>query len=104
MTTNSPMTHYSKSVVDHSELWSKTIYSDVMWQVKKIVSPSTGYVENSQVNVYIPVLTYDIKKEDIIVKGIREEGTPENIKDKFTVTAVIPCDYGNLQHTELIGK
>lgn len=104
MTTNSAMTHYSKSIVNHAETWSKTIYNDVMWQVRKVVSPSTGFVENDEVHVYIPTLTYNIKKEDIIVRGIREENTPDYINDKFTITMVMPCDYGNLQHTELIGQ
>ena len=104
MTTNTAMTHYSRSIVNHAETWSKTTYNAVMWQVRKVVNPSTGFVENNEVRVYIPELTYNFKQEDIIVKGICEDETPVNIKDKFTITAVIPCDYGSLQHTELIGQ
>ena len=104
MTTNSSMTHYSKSIVNHVETWSKTTYNDVMWQVREVVNPSTGFVERNEVRVYIPQLTYNFKKEDVIVRGICQDTTPDAIKDKFTITMVMPCDYGNLQHTELIGN
>lgn len=104
MTTNSAMTHYTRHIVNHAETWQKTIYNEVMWQDKKIVNPETGFVEKNEVHVYIPTLTYNIKKEDVIVRGIREENTPEFINDKFTITMVMNCDYGHLQHTELIGN
>ena len=104
MTTNSAMTHYSKSVANHSETWNKKTYDNVMWQERKVVNPSTGFVENNEVHIYIPDLTYDIKKEDIVVRGICNYETPVSIKDKYTITSVMSCDYGSLQHTELIGK
>lgn len=106
METNTKMTHYHKEIKNHEEVWTKYIYDAVMWQQKNVVSPETGFVSAKEVNVFIPILTYDIKEEDVIVKGIVEDEEPSKITEKFTVTSAIPCDFGSkaMQHTELVGR
>lgn len=107
MTTNAKMTHYSKSIVNHEEVWAKNTFEGVMWQDKVSVAPDTGYRDISEVNVYIPVLANYIKNEDIIVKGIQSAKNPSELNTRYyTITSVINCDYGslNMQHTELVGR
>lgn len=103
---NATFTHYKKSIVNHNEVWERKPYENIMWQEEQVVNPSTGFVNSSQVNIYLPFLSYDFQKEDIIVRGIIEDENPNNIKNKYTITSVIPCDYGseNMQHTEIIAK
>lgn len=111
MKTNTAMTHFHKAVINHEETWTKFVYDgtdlpEVMWQERTIVSPSTGFVEANEVNVYIPVLVDNIETEDIILKGTTEETNPENLTNYYTVTTSTPCDYGSefMQHTEVVGR
>lgn len=106
METNASMTHFHKDIINHKEVWKSKYYEKVMWQQQNVINPSTGFVEATEVNVYIPQLAYDIKNEDIIVRGKTESMDPSNIKNKFVVTSAIHCDFGSerMQHTELVGR
>ena len=107
MTTNTAITIYHKVIQNHQEIWLKKVIYEAMWQEKNVVSPETGYVEASEVNIYIPTLENNINNEDVVVKGIQTVSSPDELKDKYyTITNVINCDYGSLymQHTELVGK
>ena len=107
MKTNTSMTHYKKNIIDHEEKWTRNVFTEVMWQEKNVVNPSTGFVEANEVNVYIPTLEKGIEVGDIIIKGNVETETPTLYSEKkFTVTSAIPCDYGTkaMQHTEIVGN
>lgn len=107
MPTDKSMTLFHKTIINHQEEWAKTFIDGIMWQEKTSVNPNTGYSEISEVDVYVPFLIYNVKNEDVIVKGKVEETKPSEIKQRYyTITSIDLCDYGSeeMQHTEIVGR
>lgn len=87
MKTNCSLTIYSKSVVDHAEVWTRSAVGHALWENADIANAMrSGVLEADKVVVFIPFSEGEItiKPGDYIVKGT----VTDTISSSFTVTAL----------------
>lgn len=92
MRTNTPLTLYSKSIVNHDEAWTRSVVSAVQWENADIANNSSrigsaGTLEADQVVVFIAFTVAPglvINPGDYIVAG----EVDDEIDEGFTITAL----------------
>jgi len=115
MRTNTAITLYSRSVMNGSETWARSVIVAGFWESKKAANViKSGLLEADSVAVYIPGTTCSVKVGDVLVKGtvtkvISPTYTMTNLKADYvavTVKSVDLMDYGSehLQHIQVGGS
>lgn len=117
MKTNTPATLYAKSVVNGSEVWTRSEITAVFWENRKAANViKSGLLEADKVAIYIPSSSGKpiIRVGDVMVKGI----VTDVISSSFTMTAlkakyadvivvksIDTMDYGSphMQHLQIGG-
>lgn len=71
MRTNTALTLYSKSISNHAEVWTRSTIPAAEWENTDIANSAAFGVEKAdKVSIFIPLGTWTIHPEDILVKGI----------------------------------
>ncbi|MBN1535946.1 MAG: hypothetical protein JW908_04380 [Anaerolineales bacterium] len=114
MKTNTSATLYSRSIVNGSEVWTRSAISAVFWENRKAANViKSGLLAADSAAVYIPDITVSIKVGDVLVKGavtktISPTYTMTNLRADYTtitVKSVDLMDYGSahMQHIQVGG-
>lgn len=115
MITNTGATLYAKSVVNGSEVWTRSEIEAVFWENRKASNViKSGLLQADSVAVYIPGITNTVKVGDVLVKGIVMDMiagsfTMSSLKAKYANVIVVKSvdlmDYGSahLQHIQVGG-
>lgn len=114
MITNSKLTIYHKSIVNHIEKWTRYNYDKVWYFGGKGASINKGYDNANDVEIRIP---YDENSNldatkfaigDIIVKGVLETEitTQQDLKSyqTYNITSIKDNNFGNNPHIHIGGK
>lgn len=112
MITNSKLTIYHKSIVNHTEKWTRYNYDKVWYFGGKGASINKGYDNANDVEIRIPYYNgLDITKfaiGDIIVKGSLETeiSTQQDLKSyqTYNITSIKDNNFGNNPHIHIGGK
>jgi len=120
MRTNTAMTLYSKAIVNHDEVWTRSVVNAVQWENADIANNSSrvgsaGVMEADQVVVYIPfIIAPDLilNPGDYVVRGEVDDEidtgfTITDLRKKYRDVAVVRrvnrLDFGSyeMQHWEV---
>ena len=112
MITNSKLTIYHKSVVNHEDKWTRYNYDSVWYFGGKGASINKGYDNANDVEIRIPYYNgLDITKfaiGDIIVKGALETEITrqQDLKSYqlYNITSIKDNNFGNNPHIHIGGK
>lgn len=115
MKTNTSATLYSRSIVNGSEVWTRSAIPAVHWENRKAANViKSGLLEADRVAVYIPDTSISVKVGDVLAKGtvtetISANYTMTNLRADYDVIAVKSVDlmdYGSehMQHLQIGGS
>ncbi len=115
MRTNTAATLYGQSIVNSSEVWTRSVIPAVFWEQRKAANViKSGLLEADKAAVYIPDTTVSVQVGDVLVKGMVDKEispsyTVTNLKadyDAVVVKSVDLMDYGSphMQHIQVGGS
>lgn len=115
MKTNTAATLYSRSIVNGSEVWTRSAIPSVFWENRKAANViKSGLLAADSAAIYIPDTSVGVKVGDVLVKGavtktISPSYTMTNLRADYVVIAVKSVDlmdYGSahMQHIQVGGS
>lgn len=113
MITNSSLTIYHKSVVNHTEIWTRFNYDKVWFFGGKGAGINKGYDNANDVEIRIPYNLPNLNINnfaigDIIVKGdiATDITTQQDLRDYqiYNITSINNNNFGNNPHIHIGGK